>query len=292
MKKISYFLVLCLIVVACLPSNANCNCTCKKSSNSSDVIGSEYVAKRCPIGGDDDNTLFTYAARDIRCQNNAFLYYNFREVEQTPKAIESLSSWYNFRVLRNPSGTHFIVVHGYFKGKVAGIDVTNLSAGVYTYESLNSYCYTAGEVIDSDSDGWPNCFDCNDNDPDHTSECPLPVVEEKNLGYHPCKYHTFAGNPVNIATGNKYQKEIDIKPGSTPMALQFVRHYNSRSSVNRSLGFGWSHTYDRYLTFSDGKILCHREDGRVIYFSSDTLEAESGAREKLVERFLNSISMS
>ena len=66
------------------------------------------------------------------------------------------------------------------------------------------------------------------------------------------------------------------------MALEFVRHYNSRSSVDRSLGFGWSHTYDRYLTFSDGKILCHREDGRVIYFSSDTLEAESGAREKLV----------
>ena len=66
MKKISYFLVLCLIVVACLPSNANCNCTCKKSSNSSDIIGSEYVAKRCPIGGDDDNTLFTYAARDIQ----------------------------------------------------------------------------------------------------------------------------------------------------------------------------------------------------------------------------------
>ena len=93
---------------------------------------------------------------------------------------------------------------------------------------------------------------------------------------------TYAGNPVNIATGNKYQEETDIAPGSTPMALEFARHYNSRSTVSRYIGYGWSHTYDRYLSFPDGKILSHREDGRVIYFSADTLEAESGAREKLV----------
>ncbi|RLB08508.1 MAG: hypothetical protein DRG59_04795 [Deltaproteobacteria bacterium] len=36
------------------------------------------------------------------------------------------------------------------------------------------------------------------------------------------------------------------------------------------------------MTFSNGKIFCHSEDGQVIYFPSDTLEAESGAREKLM----------
>ena len=151
MKRAFAFLFLSVFLFAYLSSNAYSNCSCKNTSI--ETIGTEYVANRCPREGDNDNTLMTYAIRDVKCQNNTFVYSNFRESDATPAGIESYGTWYNSRVLRNPSGTHFITVHKYYKGKVAGIDVTNLPVGVYTYESLNSYCYTAGDVVDSDSDG-------------------------------------------------------------------------------------------------------------------------------------------
>ena len=50
------------------------------------------------------------------------------------------------------------------------------------------------------------------------------------------------GNPVNVMTGNKFQKEQDFSlPGSS---LSFNRMYNSGSSdINVGLGQGWYHSY-------------------------------------------------
>jgi len=47
------------------------------------------------------------------------------------------------------------------------------------------------------------------------------------------------------------------------------------------MGYGWTHTYDRHLSFFEGKIIAHREDGRAVVFSED-LVPESGAKEKLI----------
>ena len=193
-----------------------------------------------------------------------------------------------YRVLRNTSGTHIIGVSPNFQGVIAGVNFAGLAPGVY-YGDLDEYCcHLPGNVYacssslpdDKDDDGWPVCFDCDDNNPEYTNNCP-EIEIPKNLGNQRCLTHSFAGNPINVGTGNKYQKEVDISSVPTPLGLEFTRHYNSQSEVSRSIGYGWSHIYDRHLSFEQGKIVAWREDGQAVYFSSDTLEAESGAKEKL-----------
>lgn len=76
-----------------------------------------------------------------------------------------------------------------------------------------------------------------------------------------------AGNPVDVVTGNKYQRQVDVAlphPESSALSadglaaafglaqddsllLLFARHYNSRSDFALSLGRGWSHSFDTRL---------------------------------------------
>lgn len=51
------------------------------------------------------------------------------------------------------------------------------------------------------------------------------------------------GNPINVITGNKYQKEVDLPALPGVLGLEIVRHYNSSLSGPRALpgpvGRGW-----------------------------------------------------
>ena len=70
--------------------------------------------------------------------------------------------------------------------------------------------------------------------------------DAKNLGA--CTGpNQIAGNPVSIATGNKFQQEIDIAPA--PLGtLGFQRYYNSVQIGSYALGLQWRHNYDRTAT--------------------------------------------
>ncbi|UCC56353.1 MAG: RHS repeat protein, partial [Gammaproteobacteria bacterium] len=89
-----------------------------------------------------------------------------------------------------------------------------------------------------------------------------------------------AGNPVNVAYGNKLQVETDLAP--TPVTgLGIHRFYNSKDKrTNKSyrFGTGWRSGHDRSLTYvsqsPQGDILTdtetvflHRPDGKVYYFT-------------------------
>jgi RHS repeat-associated protein len=55
-------------------------------------------------------------------------------------------------------------------------------------------------------------------------------------------------NPINPATGNKFQSEVDYQSaGSHP--LKFERWYNSSDNTFGSLGIAWRHPFSRKLTF-------------------------------------------
>ncbi|MDR7136161.1 YD repeat-containing protein [Lysobacter niastensis] len=70
---------------------------------------------------------------------------------------------------------------------------------------------------------------------------------EKNLGPEQCKATTHCGNPINVAIGNKYQKEDDIVDVGL---LGFSRHYNSHPGAPASaFGSNWTHTYSRNVEF-------------------------------------------
>ncbi|RPE74789.1 RHS repeat domain-containing protein [Vulcaniibacterium tengchongense] len=85
----------------------------------------------------------------------------------------------------------------------------------------------------------------------------------KSLGKPDC----CVGNPMNVATGNKYQEELDYANNE----LELRRYYNSFPPLSPSaLGTHWRHTFDRRLELmNDGTnffAYAHRQDGHRIEF--------------------------
>lgn len=88
----------------------------------------------------------------------------------------------------------------------------------------------------------------------------------KNSGPMTCKTRgSQVGNPINVMTGNKYQREVDI--ASEQGGLGFVRHYNSLGvNPDAGLGVGWTHTYARSVdndvaTYGGHVVKVHRPEG-------------------------------
>ncbi len=104
-------------------------------------------------------------------------------------------------------------------------------------------------------------------------KCPLWApscfgVSEKNLGAQCVTNGTpVAGNPITIATGNKYQYEVDIK-ADRPFGLSLKRYYNSQYSVPGALGYGWRHEYESSLRIDGESINVIRDDGKILPFAS------------------------
>lgn len=113
----------------------------------------------------------------------------------------------------------------------------------------------------------------------------------KNAG-RPRICDTSVGNPVNVATGNKYEEALDLKVSTPGIPLEFRRAYNSQVFFNGSLGYGWTHTYDMVLnvvqTSPTKRVRIWDSDGRALYFyqvqqtSSEILfGGESGVKDRL-----------
>jgi len=94
------------------------------------------------------------------------------------------------------------------------------------------------------------------------SSGPMPgaVADPDRAGQH-------VGNPIEVASGNKYQREVDFSAFASGLA--FVRHYNSLlSDVNRGLGPGWRHSYQVSLVrVGPGTLRLTQADGRMLHFT-------------------------
>ncbi|KAF0218591.1 MAG: hypothetical protein FD174_2684 [Geobacteraceae bacterium] len=65
-------------------------------------------------------------------------------------------------------------------------------------------------------------------------------------------YNPFEGDPVNMVTGNMYHTERDLAvKGRGGLPIVFERAYNSRNAQDGPLGFGWTHSFNHYLSFKD-----------------------------------------
>lgn len=77
-------------------------------------------------------------------------------------------------------------------------------------------------------------------------------------------------NPINLATGNKYQVETDLKGG--PRGLRFRRFYNSDGPGSTALGRNWRHSYQSRVVFettaSGQTAVVRQPDGRALHFTS------------------------
>jgi len=71
---------------------------------------------------------------------------------------------------------------------------------------------------------------------------PKEPVEGKNRGNPSCGLS--AGNPINIATGNKFHAQQDAR---LPDGLSISRYYNSSDTASRSFGRSWRGSYSRNI---------------------------------------------
>ena len=82
-----------------------------------------------------------------------------------------------------------------------------------------------------------------------------------------------AGNPINVITGNKYQREEDLPALPGVLGLEIVRHYNSAyskpGSPNGPLGREWKLSYETELIDKFGRIQILQADGARVIFDRD-----------------------
>lgn len=61
---------------------------------------------------------------------------------------------------------------------------------------------------------------------------------------------TCSGDPVNMVTGNLVHSERDISiKGRGGLPLVFERWYNSKNPKDGPLGFGWTHSFNHFISF-------------------------------------------
>jgi len=81
------------------------------------------------------------------------------------------------------------------------------------------------------------------------------------------------GNPINVMTGNKYERELDMPALPGVLGLEIVRHYNSAYAAprhqNGAMGRGWRLSYETELFDMYGKIQIMQADGSRVIFDRD-----------------------
>ena len=77
------------------------------------------------------------------------------------------------------------------------------------------------------------------------------------------------GNPINAATGNKFEIENDFI-GAPNTGLSLTRYYNSADTTASAFGMNWHSTWHRGLDRSGNTVTVTRADGRQDVFTKIT----------------------
>lgn len=169
--------VLCLVLSAQV-DNAHADCSCA-TGGGINVIGLEAIATTCPPDPPSDSHSFYYITNNINCSGdpgNIIYVAPWGGENYTPAYLQNLWVGVGYRVLRNPSGSHMIMVSPDYTGTVAGVNMNGLPADVYEAippEALDQYCTTVTpSPTDSDSDGFPDCLDpCPEDETNGCEQC-------------------------------------------------------------------------------------------------------------------------
>lgn len=94
---------------------------------------------------------------------------------------------------------------------------------------------------------------------------------------------TISRHGIAFSTGNKFISQRDVSLTGPVSSLSFSRHYNSQSTENNTLGYGWSNTHDEHLRYieSHNLIILTRADGRMIHFYHNGVDAWTNKTKKV-----------
>lgn len=106
----------------------------------------------------------------------------------------------------------------------------------------------------------------------------------------------YANDPVNVATGNFIESEVDLRSHVNPV-LRLERTYNSvlaalPNTPHGAFGKGWSSMLDSRLEQNSDSISWHTADGRELVFERDTNSASGYARTPNAPYWLEKVSES
>lgn len=176
------------------------DCSCLRGNNDIYVIGFEIVSKFCPQNPYTDSDNYAYVYTEINCSGSmtipgSVIPFNTTQEDEYDNPSDRIEDFTDagHKVIRNPSGTHILVIRGdidpanRFSGIIAGVNI-DWSDGISVYETdqkdrFNEYCtgsYFVDHLFVLDTDKFPDCLDCVPNDPNYG----VCLKEENNLG--PC----------------------------------------------------------------------------------------------------------
>ena len=78
-----------------------------------------------------------------------------------------------------------------------------------------------------------------------------------------------AGNPIDVTTGNKFQREVDLAPVPGTLGVEVVRYYNSTDRAGGPTGFGWRLSYEARLYEVSNTLQISLADGSRRMFDRD-----------------------
>lgn len=68
-------------------------------------------------------------------------------------------------------------------------------------------------------------------------------------------------NPIDLYSGNKYLREVDLAPHPHAPELEIVRHYNAMDTRYGLFGGAWNLSYDARLLVSPTRVQLHQANG-------------------------------
>ena len=114
---------------------------------------------------------------------------------------------------------------------------------------------------------------------------PLPPVEKEEVigeenESEPERTYCKQGHPVNCATGNQTETQVDFLVGGRGPTLGVTRAYNSQLAVTQgehhehgAFGYGWTGPYSAHLTFGEicrpacvATVTVHQDNGSTVAF--------------------------
>lgn len=89
-------------------------------------------------------------------------------------------------------------------------------------------------------------------------------------------------NPIDLYSGNKYLREVDLYPHPETPDLEIVRHYNAMGNNYAALGGQWTLSYDARLEIlTNSHLILHQANGTLRH-----LNASQGHLETQAQRFI------
>lgn len=100
--------------------------------------------------------------------------------------------------------------------------------------------------------------------PNNAAPCRTPASLNQN-STEP-QINLGAGNPVHLASGNKYQYETDLLPSASWPLLAITRHYSAQNRRESFMGQGWHSDFDMRIRLRGPETIIEQADGSAIPF--------------------------